>query len=108
MLFDHRTYTCRAGTIKRHLALYEEHGFAVQSKHLGAPLLYASTETGDVNSYVHVWAYTNAADREQKRAALAADPAWAVYLEMSREAGYLLRQENKLLTPVSFVAHRTP
>ncbi|MEM8852247.1 MAG: NIPSNAP family protein [Pseudomonadota bacterium] len=108
MLFDHRTYTCRAGTIKLHLALYEAHGFAVQSKHLGTPLLYAATETGDVNAYVHVWVYDNAGDRERKRAALAADPAWADYLKKSREAGYLLSQENKLLSPVSFVTHRAP
>lgn len=108
MLFDHRTYTCRAGTIKLHLALYEEHGYQVQSKHLGIPILYASTETGDVNSYVHIWVYENAADREAKRAALAADPDWAAYLKKSREAGYLVSQENKLLAPVSFVSHKVP
>ncbi|MEM8662817.1 MAG: NIPSNAP family protein [Pseudomonadota bacterium] len=108
MLFDHRTYTCRPGTIKLHLALYEAHGFKVQSKHLGAPFLYASTETGDVNAYVHVWCYENAADREAKRAALAADPAWADYLKKSREAGYLVSQKNSVLSPVSFAAHKMP
>ncbi len=29
MLYDVRTYTCRPGTLKRHLALYAEHGFDV-------------------------------------------------------------------------------
>ncbi|WP_420392836.1 NIPSNAP family protein [Acuticoccus sp.] len=108
MLLDHRTYTCRAGTIRLHLALYEEHGYAAQSKHLGAPLLYAATETGDVNSYVHVWAYDDAADRTAKRAALANDAEWTRYLTMSREAGYLIGQVNTLMTPVSFVPHARP
>ena len=75
MILDHRTYTCRPGTIGKHLALYEETGWPIQSKHLGQPVIYAATETGDVNSYVHVWVYESSADREAKRAALQADPA---------------------------------
>lgn len=103
MLLDHRTYTCRPGTIRQHLKLYEEYGYPVQSKHLGTPLVYAATETGDVNSYVHIWAYDDAADRAAKRKAMAEDPAWGEYLKKSSEAGYLVSQVNKLLTPVSFV-----
>ena len=30
MLLDHRTYTVRAGTLRKQLALYEKHGFAAQ------------------------------------------------------------------------------
>lgn len=103
MIYDHRTYVCRPGTIKKHLAIYEEHGWEAQRRHLGEPVLYAQTETGDVNSYVHVWAYEDAADRARKRAALQADPAWIAYLEKSAEAGYLLSQVNKILQPVGFL-----
>jgi len=102
MLYDHRTYVCRPGTIKKHLALYEQHGWPVQRKHLGEPLLYAATETGDVNSYVHVWIYESAADREAKRAGMHADPAWQNYLKLSAEAGYLVAQTNKLLKSTAF------
>lgn len=102
MLIDHRTYVCRPGTIKLHLKLYEEHGYTAQSRHLGLPLLYAATETGDPNSYVHIWVYENAGDREAKRNALAADPQWQAYLKLSREAGYLVSQRNALMTPVPF------
>ena len=102
MIYDHRTYTCRPGTIKKHLALYEANGWTIQSKHLGQPVLYAVTETGNVNSYVHVWCYESAADRAEKRAALQADPAWQDYLKISAEAGYLISQENRILSPVSF------
>ncbi|MCI0755688.1 NIPSNAP family protein [Teichococcus vastitatis] len=102
LLIDHRTYTVKPGTLKKHMALYAEHGFEVQKRHLGEPLAYLLTETGDVNSYVHIWAYESAADRAQKRAALQADPAWSAYLEKSAAAGYLIRQENKLMLPVPF------
>ncbi len=102
MLIDHRTYICRPGTIKQHLALYAEHGYAAQSRHLGKPWLYAMAESGDPNSYVHVWVYENAGDREAKRKAMAADPEWLNFLRLSAEAGYLISQRNTLMTPVDF------
>lgn len=102
MLYDVRTYTCRAGTIRKHLALYAEHGYAVQSRHLGKPLAYLQTETGNVNSYMHIWVYANAADRETRRQALQKDPEWANYLTRSAEAGFLISQENRLMTPTAF------
>jgi hypothetical protein len=49
-----------------------------------------------------VWVYEDAADRAEKGAALQADPAWTNYLEMSAEAGYLIRQENRILQQVAF------
>jgi hypothetical protein len=102
MLLDHRTYTVRPGTIRKQLALYEKHGLAPQKRHFGEPLAYAVAETGDVNTYVHIWVYEDAADRAAKRASLMADPEWRAYLEMNAEAGFLLKQESKLMSPVSF------
>ncbi len=106
MLYDHRTYTCRPGTLKPQLALYEAFGWAAQRKHLGDPLLYAMTETGNVNSYTHVWVYRDAADRAGRRAAMLADPEWLTYVQKSAEAGYLVSQENKLLVDVPFFPAR--
>ena len=102
MIFDHRTYICRPGTIKKQLALYAEHGYASQCRNLGPPLLYAATETGDVNSFVHIWAYESAADRDQRRAVMQADPDWQGYLQKSAEAGYLISQETKILVSAPF------
>ena len=59
MLLDVRTYRCRPGTIKSHLQLYSEIGKPAQSKHLGNPLLFATTETGNPNEYTHIWVYKN-------------------------------------------------
>ena len=102
MIYDHRTYTCRPGTIGKHLKLYEAEGWQIQKKHLGDPAVYGATETGDVNSYVHIWQYESAADRAAKRANLKDDPAWQEYLKKSAEAGYLVSQVNKILTPTPF------
>jgi len=102
MLYDVRTYVCRPGTIKAHLALYEQYGFEAQKRHLGEPVAYMQTETGNVNSYIHIWLYKDAQDRAQRRAAMQADPDWAAYVKRSGEAGYLQSQNNQLMTAVSF------
>ncbi len=102
MLLDVRTYTCRPGTIKAHLELYERLGKPPQSKHLGQPLAYLTTETGDPNQYIHIWVYENAGDREAKRSAMQADPDWIAYTQESAKLGALEKQENKLMRPVDF------
>ncbi len=102
MLYDHRTYRCRPGTIKKQLELYEKYGWEAQRRNLGEPLLYAATETGDPNAYIHIWVYEDAADRAARRANMQADPDWQTFLAKSAEAGYLEAQQNTLLTPASF------
>jgi hypothetical protein len=102
VLIDHRTYRVKPGTLQAHLALYEQHGFPAQVKHLGQPLAYLFTESGELNTIVHLWAYESAADREKKRAVMQADQAWKDYLKMSADAGYLQNQTTKLMVPAKF------
>ncbi|ATI43640.1 NIPSNAP family protein (plasmid) [Pacificitalea manganoxidans] len=102
MIYDHRTYVCRPGTIKKHMKLYADHGWEAQRRHLGQPVVYGAVETGNVNSYVHIWVFEDAADRAQKRAKMQADPEWQAYLAKSAEAGYLVSQTNTILTPAPF------
>lgn len=102
MIYDMRTYVCRPGTIKKHMKLYEDHGWEAQCRHLGYPAVYGAIETGNVNSYVHIWVYDDAADRTAKRAAMAADPGWQNFLKLSAEAGNLVSQSNSILTPAAF------
>jgi hypothetical protein len=102
MLIDHRTYTVRPGTMPAQLKLYEEYGLKAQKRHLGEPLAYLITESGELNTYVHIWVYKDAADRAVKRAAMQADPEWQVFMRKGAEAGYLIKQENKLMTPAPF------
>ena len=102
MIFDQRTYTCRAGTIKKQLALYEEHGWGPQTRHLGQPIVYAVTEVGNVYTYVHIWGYSDITDRATKREDMQADADWQKYLTLSGEAGYLIAQDNRILVAAPF------
>ena len=68
MLVDHRTYHIRPGMTQAYLEIYEKHGLATQTRHLGQPVAYMFAESGDVNTIVHIWAYEDAGDREATRA----------------------------------------
>lgn len=102
MLVDHRTYRLKVGTQQKHLDLYEKHARTPQTRHLGQPLGYLTTESGDLNTVVHMWVYEDAADRARKRAAMQADPEWQSYVKMSVEAGYIIQQDTRLMVPASF------
>lgn len=102
MLFDVRTYTCKTGMLNRHLALYKQMGLAPQSRHLGEPFAYLVAETGNVNQYMHIWAYEDAGARERQRAALWLDPEWLAYVAESGKLGALEAQESRLMKPVDF------
>jgi len=106
MLYDHRYYCVRSGTLKKQLALYEQFGWEPQRKYLGEPLAFLVTETGNVNSYIHIWQYADAEDRVRRRAALAADPAWQAYLEQAAEAGYIISQQTSLLVDAPFFGRK--
>lgn len=103
MIIDHRTYDIRPGCLPKFLQLYGSEGFPVQVKHLGQPFGYFTvTDIGPLNQVIHMWKYGSLADREAKRGALQADPAWQAYLAKSAEAGYVVRQENKILKAAPF------
>ena len=102
MLVDHRYYRVKPGTMNAHLDLYEKHGFVPQTRHLGEPLAYLTTESGEVNTIVHMWVYEDAADRLRKRAAMAADPDWQSFIHMQTQAGYLTDMRNNLMIPAPF------
>ncbi len=102
MLVDHRYYHIKPGKTAAHLDLYEKHGFAAQTRHLGQPLAYMYTESGEVNTLVHIWCYEDAADRMAKRAAMQKDPEWQSYARQMIDSGYLLAQRNNLMIPCGF------
>lgn len=102
MLIDHRYYRIKPGMVQAHLDIYEQAGFKAQTRHLGQPFAYLYTETGDVNTLVHMWAYDDVADRARRRAAMAGDPEWQNYLRLLVESGYLIAQQNNLMLPANF------
>jgi hypothetical protein len=102
MIIEQRVYTIKLGTAPVFFASYEKGGLAVQRRILGNLVGYYVTDIGPLNQVVHQWAYENYADREQRRAALYADPEWKDYLAKSRELGLVEKQETSIMIAAPF------
>ncbi|MDQ0475357.1 NIPSNAP family protein [Labrys wisconsinensis] len=100
MIYEMRTYRLRTGTVPAYLKLVEEEGIALQKGHLGRLVGYFVSEIGPLNEIVHVWAYEDLGDREARRAALAADPRWQVFLPKIQALIEVM--DNKILKPTAF------
>jgi hypothetical protein len=59
-------------------------------------------ESGELNTFTHVWVYESAADRAAKRARMAQDPDWKIFLAENAKTEYLVEQKNCLMTPTAF------
>jgi len=100
VLLDVRTYRTLPARLPAQLEIYKKLGYPVQLRHMGEPLCYAVAESGELNTFTHIWVYESAADREAKRAAMAKDPDWPVYLAENARSGHIVEQRNVLMTPV--------
>ncbi len=100
MIVEMRTYTLKPGQVGPYLKLYEAEGLATQTRILGRLLGYYSSETGDVNQVIHLWAYYDLADRQRRRAALFSDATWLAYIPKIVEM--IVTQESKFLNPAKF------
>lgn len=100
VIVDERTYTCHPGKLAAFLKVYEEKGKPIQWPILGDPVGFFVTEVGELQQVVHLWRYASFAEREERRAKLAAVPAWHEYLAAATPN--LARMENRILTPTAF------
>lgn len=101
MIVEERIYTLHIGKVPEYLKLYEAEGFGVQTRILGNLLGYYQVEFGPQNQIVHLWSYSDLADRQTRRKTLIGDPDWRAYVKKIRP---LVRcQENKLLIPAPFM-----
>ena len=102
MLVDLRTYRVKPGTVAAQLEVYEKYGFPTQVKYCGEPIAYLTAESGELNTLVHLWAFKDAGERAERRAAMAKDPAWQVYVGKNAENGYIVDQRTSLMVPARF------
>lgn len=84
MIVDLRIYTCQPNRMAEFVKLYESMAREIQKKYLGRCLGWYTTLEGPLNRLVHLCAYESRADREQRRAAMAADPGFQAYLGPGR------------------------
>lgn len=100
MLVEERIYTTHPGKVGEYLALYEAEGLAVQQRILGRLVGYYRAEIGELNQVVHLWAYTDLVERQQRRAALLADPQFKAYVK--KMLPLLVSQSSRILIPAPF------
>jgi hypothetical protein len=104
MYVEERVYTLKAGTVPEYLRYYQEEGMPVQLKYLPHMVGYYFTEVGTLNMVVHLWAYQSLDDREKRRSAMSADPAWQAYLRKIRPL--MDRQETRVMKCAPFFLER--
>lgn len=97
LIIDERTYTCAPGRLAEYLEMHLRVALPIMRKYLGEPFGYFASETGELNQFVHMWRYEDFADRERRRDAMYADPAWLDYRRQMGATGWVVRQENRIL-----------
>lgn len=102
MIVDLRIYTTVPNRLAEFVALYEQKAWPLQLKYLENCLGWYTTVEGTLNTVVHLWGYQDQADRERRRNAMAADPAWQAYLKEAGERGLLVKMENRIVRPTDF------
>ena len=99
-IIDYRTYTAQPGKLAAFLQAYENDALPLQTKYLGNCLGWYVSDIGPQNEVVHMWGYSDLNDRNARRAAMQADPAWGTYLP--KGTSFLLNMENAILRPCPF------
>ena len=100
MFVEQRTYTLHPGKVREYLALYEAEGLAIQLRVLGRMVGYYSTEIGALNQVVHLWAFTDLVERQERRAQLLVEPDFRAYV--AKILPLLVSQTSQILTPAPF------
>lgn len=102
MIVDLRIYTTLPNKLPEFVALYEAKAWPIQLKYLENCLGWYTTVEGALNTVVHMWGYADQGDRERRRNAMAADPAWGAYLAEAGAKNLLVKMENRIIRPTGF------
>jgi hypothetical protein len=100
MIVEERCYTLKPGTVHLYYQDYNPRGLKIQARILGNLIGYFHTEIGQLNKVVHLWGYDSLAERERRRALLAADPEWLEYLKQSPDI--VTDMKSRILVPAPF------
>ena len=100
MIVEERCYPLKPGTVPLYYKDYDPRGLQIQTRILGRLIGYFHTEIGELNQVVHLWGYESLAERERRRALLAADPEWQEYLKNSPDI--VVKMVSRILVPAPF------
>lgn len=74
MIYEERNYLFQPANFQTFLKLLEEEGLPIMTRHLGKLVGFFTTEIGELNTVVHIWAYESFEDRLKRREAMCSDP----------------------------------
>lgn len=100
MIVEERTYRIKPCKLPTYLDLYDGRPRQLQQAILGNLVGYFTTESGDLNNLVHLWAYDSLDQRAARRALLAQEADWQAFLE--RCTPLILKMTNRFLAPLPF------
>ena len=100
MIYELRTYQLKMGALPTYLELAENKLLPALAEHGIKPLGFWYTEIGTLNEVVHLWAYTDLNERQEKWGRWKEDPRRAEYMKTLSQV--ISTQSNKILTPTPF------
>ena len=99
MLYELRTYTVKPGTLGEMIKAASTVSLEIRGNDFGKLEGYWSTEIGPLNQVMHLWSYSDFAERARLRAELGKSSRWnGEYLPIIRPL--LIRQEVRLLNAI--------
>jgi hypothetical protein len=99
MLYELRTYTVKPGTIGDMVKAAGTVARDIRGNNFGKLEGYWQTEIGPLNQVMHLWSYSDFAERARLRAELAKNPRWTgEYIPLIRPM--MMRQEIRLLSAI--------
>lgn len=100
VIVEQRDYHVYTGKLPELVRIYAEEGIPIQQEVLGGFVAAFQTEIGALSTYTSMWRYDSFAEREERRAALAARDDWKAVL--SKLGPLIHTQQNRILTPLPF------
>jgi hypothetical protein len=102
MIYELRTYQLAVGGLPTYLEIARTKILPGVSEYGLKPVGFWYSEIGQLNEVVHLWAYNDLNERQEKWSKWARDPRRAEVMEKLR--GVVLSQSNKILSPTDFSA----
>ena len=100
MIYELRTYQLAVGALPEYLEVAQTMILPGIAEYGLKPVGFWHSEIGQLNEVVHLWAYTDLNDRQEKWGKWARDPRRGEV--MKRLRGVVLSQSNKILSPTDF------
>jgi len=100
MIYEMRTYRLRVGKLNEFLGLFEREGLPIITRYVKL-VGYWTTEIGELNTAIHVWAHDSLDGRAANRAALMRDPDWGPRY-LAHALPLIEHQETRIMLPTTF------